>query len=89
MKVLDTAFLVDVLRNVPAAVEKLRALEAGGPLATTEIAAYELYHGIENVGRKRRDAEAARVEKLLGQIDVLPFDRSSRCRRVTPTRASS
>lgn len=33
MKVLDTTFLVDVLQNVPAAIEKLRTLEAEGALA--------------------------------------------------------
>ena len=80
MKVLDTTILVDVLRNVPAAVEKVRALEAEGPIATTEIVAYELHHGIQHVGRRRRDAEAGRIEELLAQADVLPFDRRSAIR---------
>src|SRR3972149_4866932 len=75
LKVLDTTILVDVLRNVPAAVEKLRALEAEGPIATTEIVAYELHHGIQHVGRRRRDAEAGRIEELLAQADVLPLHR--------------
>lgn len=77
MKCLDTTFLVDVLRNVPTAIEKLRALEAEGPLVTTEVVAYELYHGIQHVGRKRREGEAARIEEVLAQTDVLPFNRPS------------
>jgi len=64
LKVLDTTFLVDVLRNVPGAIDRLRALEAEGPLATTEIVAYELYHGIQHLGRRRRETEAARIEEL-------------------------
>jgi len=80
LKCLDTAFLVDILRNIPAAIEKLRELEAEGPLFTTEVVAYELYHGIQHLGRKRRDAEAARIEEVLAQPDVLPFDRPSAIR---------
>jgi len=80
LKCLDSAFLVDILRNIPAAIEKLRELEAEGPLFTTEVVAYELYHGIQHLGRKRRDAEAARIEEVLAQTDVLPFDRPSAIR---------
>jgi tRNA(fMet)-specific endonuclease VapC len=80
LKFLDTAFLVDVLRDVPAAIEKVQALEAEGPLLTTEVVAYELYHGIQHLGRKRRDDEAARIDKVLARMDVLPFDRPSAIR---------
>jgi tRNA(fMet)-specific endonuclease VapC len=51
-----------------------------GPLTTTEIVAYELYHGIQHLGRRRRDAEAARIQEVLAQTDVLPFDRLSAIR---------
>lgn len=80
MKVLDTTFLIDVLRNVPAAIDRLRRLEAEGSLATTEIVAYELYHGIQHLGRRRRETEAARIEELLAQTDVFGFDRRSAIR---------
>ena len=80
MRFLDTTFLVDILRNIPVAIEKLRGLEAAGPLVTTEVVAYELYLGIQHIGRKRREAEAARIEETLAQTDVLPFDRPSAIR---------
>ena len=86
MKVLDTTFLVDVLRNVPGAIDRLRALEAEGPLATTEIVAYELYHGIQHLGRRRRETEAARIEELLAQTDVFVFDRRSAIRAAEMSR---
>ncbi len=80
MKILDTTILVDVLRGLPTAVEKLRSLEAEGGLATTETVAYELHHGIQHLGGRRRDAESSRIEDLLAQLDVFPFDRRSAVR---------
>lgn len=40
----------------------------------------ELHHGIQHLGRTRRDAETARIEELLARTDVLPFDRGSAIR---------
>ena len=58
----------------------MRELEREGPLVTTEIGAFELYLGIQNLGDHRKDAERARIKSLLGKMEVLPLERRSAIR---------
>lgn len=80
MPCLDATILIDVLRKVPEARAKIEELEREGPLITTEIGAYELYLGVERHQGRRQDEEREKVEDLLAQTDVLPFDRASAIR---------
>ncbi len=80
MKVLDTTILVDLLRRDPAARRAIEKLEEEGALSTTEIGAYELYLGVQGLGRRRGTAERARIDDLLDQMNVLPLERRSAIR---------
>lgn len=75
MKVVDTTVLVDVLRDVPEAVAKVREIEERDTIAATEIGTYEMHVGIGRLGPRRRAVEELRVRDLIEHMDVLPFDR--------------
>ncbi len=75
MKLLDTAFLVDVLRKHEGARRAIDVMEGAGERgATTEVSAFELLLGAHRRGRIVAERLAA-VETLLGPMDVLPLDR--------------
>lgn len=68
MIVADTDVLIDALRGRnPVAGLVAREIEAG-KLATTVISSFELLSG------SRAETERARVEDLLGAIELLPLD---------------
>jgi len=66
---LDTTFLIDLLRGLPAAIDKARQLkEAGSDLSTTSINAFELYIGAMRSASPKR---SARLEALLADLRIL------------------
>ncbi len=73
MKLLDTCFLVDLLRGDPGAVEAAGRLKGA---ATTAVNIYELFFGIYNAAGDpgRRAAEA---ERLVERLEVLPLREDS------------
>ena len=71
--ILDTSFVIDLLRGKPKAVDKLKELEEKGePLYVTAPTIYELYLGIQLSKTPRR--ERARIEEALEGQPVLPLD---------------
>ncbi len=71
--VLDSSFLIDLLREEPAAIGKLDALERGGDrLLLATPALYELLAGVRH-HRSRTDAD--RFEAFLTRFPVVDFDR--------------
>jgi predicted nucleic acid-binding protein len=71
MRCLDSSFLIDLLRSVPAALEKAAELEGVQEvLATPALCAAEVLRGA-HLGARR---EIVRTEELLAQLDVLSFD---------------
>lgn len=66
---LDTTFLIDLLRDLPEAVDKAREFrEAGSNLSTTSINAFELYIGaLQSADPKKM----ARVDALLKDLRIL------------------
>lgn len=80
MRLLDTAFLVDVLRKHEDARRAIAAMEGAGERgATTEVNAFELLLGAYRRGRIDPERLAA-VETILGRVDVLPLDRKGASR---------
>jgi len=69
LKLLDTCFLVDLLRGDPGAVEAAGRLKGA---ATTAVNVYELFFGVYYAAGDpgRRAAEA---ERLVERLEVLPL----------------
>ncbi|HOO54151.1 MAG TPA: type II toxin-antitoxin system VapC family toxin [Methanothrix sp.] len=73
MPILDTSFLVDLLRRREEALALLAELEGrGASLCTTPITALELYRGAFLSANPERSLAAAK--KLLDSLAVLPLD---------------
>jgi tRNA(fMet)-specific endonuclease VapC len=73
MPILDTSFLVDLLRRRKVALDLLAELEErGASLCTTPITALELYRGAFLSANPERSLAAAK--KLLDSLIVLPLD---------------
>ena len=73
MKLLDTCFLIDLLRGEAAAVRYSEGLNGG---ATTAVNAYELFFGIEH-GSRNKESRLFEAESLLERLEVLPLDYES------------
>ncbi|MBI2971391.1 MAG: type II toxin-antitoxin system VapC family toxin [Candidatus Aenigmarchaeota archaeon] len=71
MKCLDSDFLVAVLRGDASAVPFMEKLDQEGGAATTAITAYELLFGAR---LSKKFQETDEVRKLIGKLDILPFD---------------
>ena len=65
--VLDTSFLIDLERRAGE-------LPGAEPTAIAAITVSELLHGVLRADRRHRAARQARVEAILGAVDVVPFD---------------
>ena len=67
---LDSDTCVDLLRNVPAVIDKLRTL-APDDCGISVITSFELFAGAARAGDPRREAE--KVQALLDVIDEISF----------------
>lgn len=73
MVVLDTSFLVDILRNAPRAIELLGEIEGKEPtLLVAAPTVMELWEGA--LDSKAPEKEKARIDALLASVNVLYFD---------------
>jgi predicted nucleic acid-binding protein len=75
MKLVDTIFLIDLLRGDPSAVVTSETLELEGGAGTTSINLYELFTGIYNVAGSDRRAEQA--ERMVSRLEVFSLDEAS------------
>ncbi len=72
MTCLDTDFIVDLLRRLPEAEDKLESLTSDGDkLATSPLNASELYKGAYKSAKP--EEEAKKVRRLLDTLDILEF----------------
>lgn len=71
--ILDTSFLVDVLRGDEVVKERVSAIEESGIPRVSTVTIMELLEGVhlsDNTERERR-----RVEELLASVNEVTFDR--------------
>jgi len=69
----DTTFLIDLMRDDKSAVEKETILEEDGiSVYLTAVSVFELYVGL-NLSSKRVH-ESRKIERVLGNLAILPFD---------------
>ena len=74
MPVLDTSFIVDLLRGKKEALQKLAEMEAEISLSTTEINVLELYRGAYISRKTNQNLEE--IKKLLECFQVLKLEES-------------
>ncbi len=73
MKLLDTCFLIDLLKGVPGAVSYAETLDGA---ATTAVNVYELFFGVEH-GSVDRETRLREAESLVERLEVLSLDYES------------
>ena len=88
MKCLDSAFLIDLMRNDEGAVRAAREMEGKDLMATTEINVFEIAAGIEQskLGSPKKRQKMARVNALFNRLHVFPLDREGARRRAEEER---
>lgn len=71
--ILDSTFLIDLLRGSDAVPERAEQLDARGAPAVSSVTIMELWEGIQlaDTGEAQRSA----VETLLEDVHEVPFDR--------------
>jgi len=72
--ILDSTFLIDVLRGKASVEELLGEVDVSGPPFVTSVTVMELYEGIYLAESTER--ERAVVEEMLDGINEIPFDRA-------------
>lgn len=71
--ILDSTFIIDVLRGDESVAERIEALDEQGTPFVSSVTVMELWEGIRLADAS--DAERAAVEELLTDIRERPFDR--------------
>ncbi len=70
--ILDTSFLVDLLRNNHAAVSKITEIEKQNePVATTTVSVFEIWQGLP---KKSKEQQIEKTIELFKSINVLNLD---------------
>lgn len=77
MILLDTTFLIDLLKEREHAVEKANELPYRDSLATTYVNVYELLLGVYSLGGIDYDKKLREAELLLDKLHVLKLDMQS------------
>lgn len=69
--ILDTTFLIDVLKGVPTAAKKAEQLDKiNMPALTTSVTVFELWQGVHDASKKEKE----RVLELLKGYGLYPLD---------------
>ena len=79
MKVVDTTFLIDLLRGEAGAVEKAGELDEEGGAATTAVNVFELSYGVHR-GVKDVERRLEEVKRVVSNLRVFPLDQKAAMR---------
>lgn len=70
--ILDTCFIIDLLKNKTNALIKAHQLEnSSEPVRTTTISVFELWQGLEDI---QDEEKRERIEHFLSALGLLAFD---------------
>ncbi len=73
--ILDTSFIIDILKNKPSALIKAHVLEKSSlPVRTTAISVFELWQGIEDIQNPQK---REKIEQFLSGMGLLALDLES------------
>ncbi len=73
---LDTDTCIAILRGHESAIEAIQEISPD-QIAISSITRYELAYGALRLGAKRQKIELAKVEKFLGHLHELPFQKAT------------
>jgi predicted nucleic acid-binding protein len=73
--ILDTSFLIDVLRGDESAADVVERLDRSGPLCVSAVTVMELWEGIHLSNSEACERES--VQQMLEGLTEVPFDRPS------------
>ena len=73
MKIVDTIFLIALLRNDQSTIEKARELDQHGGAATTVVNVYEAMYGVYRT-LSMQEQRLASLQRLLINLDILSLD---------------
>jgi len=76
--ILDTAFVVDVLRGEPSVADAVDTIDDRGVASVSTVTIMELWEGIHRSTASERERE--RIERFLSDVREVPFDRESAMR---------
>ena len=73
MKLVDTTFIIGLLRGDPATVEKAQELDLEGGAASTAVNVFEVAYGVHRsmTGSERRREQA---HKVVSNLEIFPLD---------------
>jgi len=73
LKLVDTTFIIGLLRGDPATVEKARQLDLEGGAASTAVNVFEVAYGVH---RSMSDSERRRdqAHKVISNLEIFPLD---------------
>lgn len=70
--ILDTSFIIDLMKDKSNALTKAQELESSSlPVRTTSISVFELWQGLEDIDDQDK---REKIEKFLSSIGLLVFD---------------
>lgn len=73
--IIDSDVLIDLLKNIPATIEKIKELKEKNELGTTDVNAFELYLGAYK--SKKHEKELADVKGLLNTLSLTSTNEDS------------
>ena len=88
MKIVDTTFLIALLRNDQSTINKARELDQQGGAATTVVNVYETMYGVYR-SLSTQEKRLASLQQLLTNLDILNLDyeATSRAAQISGTLA--
>lgn len=88
MKIVDTTFLIALLRNDQSTIKKARELDKQGGAATTTVNIYETMYGVYR-SLSMQEKRLASLQQLLTNLDILHLDyeATSRAAQISGTLA--
>jgi tRNA(fMet)-specific endonuclease VapC len=79
LKIVDTTFIISLLRDDPTTVKKAEELDNSGGAATTVINIYEAMHGVYRLKTKRKQRLAS-LQRVITNLDVFELTYEATCR---------
>jgi predicted nucleic acid-binding protein len=86
LKIVDTTFIISLLRDDPATIEKAEELDNMGGAATTVINIYEAMHGVYRMKTKRRQRLTS-LQRVITNLEIfdLTYEAATRAAQISGT----